>query len=62
MRNHNEFSKTYFDTAYGPYYHLRNPRHKWISFLAEIRRCIVKVSLPDIGCAYCLIGSVVMNV
>lgn len=47
-----KFSKKYFDTAYGPYYHLRNPRHKWVSFLAEIRKYITKGSLLDIGCAY----------
>lgn len=47
-----KFSKNYFDTAYGPYYHLRNPRYKWVSFLAEIRKYITKGSLLDIGCAY----------
>ncbi|MBK9779884.1 MAG: class I SAM-dependent methyltransferase [Anaerolineales bacterium] len=52
MKNDNEFSKLYFDTAYGPYYQLRNPRHKWVSFLAEIRKHISKGELLDIGCAY----------
>jgi SAM-dependent methyltransferase len=48
----NQFSKSYFDTAYGPYYQLRNPRYKWVSFLREIRRYISQGSLLDIGCAY----------
>lgn len=52
MQNNNEFSKTYFDTANGSYYHLRNPRHKWICFLIEIRKHIAMGSLLDIGCAY----------
>jgi len=52
MNINEKFSKNYFDTAYGPYYHLRNPRYKWVSFLAEIRKYITKGSLLDIGCAY----------
>jgi SAM-dependent methyltransferase len=47
-----KFTKKYFDSAYGPYYKLRNPRHKWESFLVEIRKYITKGSLLDIGCAY----------
>ncbi|NOH00766.1 MAG: class I SAM-dependent methyltransferase [Chloroflexi bacterium] len=47
-----KFTRSYFDSAYGPYYRLRNPRHKWLSFLAEIKKHISAGSLLDIGCAY----------
>lgn len=46
------FTKQYFDSMYGSYYELRNPRYKWVSFLAEIRKHIAKGLLLDIGCAY----------
>ncbi|MCB0104095.1 MAG: methyltransferase domain-containing protein [Anaerolineales bacterium] len=52
MTVNEKFSKTYFDTAYGPYYELRNPRYKWRAFLREIQKYITKGSLLDIGCAY----------
>lgn len=47
-----KFNKSYFDSAYGPYYHLRNPRYKWLSFLGEIKKYISGGMLLDIGCAY----------
>jgi len=47
-----DFTKNYFDAAYGPYYSLRNPRYKWQAFLREIKKYISKGSLLDIGCAY----------
>ena len=52
MQTEKEFTKSYFDTAYGPYYRLRNPRYKWQSFLSEIRKHKNDGSLLDIGCAY----------
>lgn len=48
----NEFTKSYFDAAYGPHYRLRNPRYKWRVFLKEINRHVSGGSLLDIGCAY----------
>lgn len=47
-----KFNKSYFDSAYGPYYYLRNPRYKWLSFLSEIKKYISGGMLLDIGCAY----------
>lgn len=52
MKTENQFTKLYFDNAYGPYYRLRNPQHKWLSFLGEIKKYISKGRLLDIGCAY----------
>lgn len=52
MKAENQFTESYFDTAYGHYYRRRNPRYKWMAFLGEIRKYISKGSLLDIGCAY----------
>lgn len=47
-----KFTKAYFESAYGPYYGLRNPRYKWKSFLDQIRQYVHAGALLDIGCAY----------
>jgi SAM-dependent methyltransferase len=52
MDTENKFEKAYFESAYGPYYRLRNPRHKWLVFLGEIKKYVQKGKLLDIGCAY----------
>lgn len=52
MQTKKIFTKSYFDTAYGPYYNLRNPRYKWLSFLGQIRKYVSGGELLDIGCAY----------
>lgn len=52
MKEQSEFTKSYFDAAYGPYYELRNPRYKWQAFLREIMKYITAGTSLDIGCAY----------